>query len=51
MIITSVLPCLSSDLAKNNKIISMFVLFPAFLAILKFSLLWKIRDKVYTKAV
>ena len=35
MICTSVVPCLSSGLAKNNKIMSKFVLFPAFLAILK----------------
>ena len=27
MICTSVIPCLSSGLAKNNKIVSMFVLF------------------------
>ena len=30
MICTSVMPCLSSDLAKNDKIMSMFVLFPGF---------------------
>ena len=28
MICTSVVPCLSSGLAKNDKIMSMFVLFP-----------------------
>ena len=32
MICTSVIPCLSSGLAKNDKV---FVLFPSFLAILK----------------
>ena len=32
MICTSVIPCLSSGLAKNDKV---FVLFPGFLAILK----------------
>ena len=35
MICTSVIPCLSSGLAKNDKIMSVFVLFPGFLAILK----------------
>ena len=30
MICTSVIPCLSSDLAKNDKVMSMFVLFPGF---------------------
>ena len=36
MICTGVMLCLSTDLAKNDKIMSMFVpFFPAFLAILK----------------
>ena len=30
MICTSVTPCLSSDLAKNDRVMSMFVLFPGF---------------------
>ena len=30
MIRTSVIPCLSSGLAKNDKIMSVFVLFPGF---------------------
>ena len=30
MICTSELPCLSSDLAKNDRVMSMFVLFPGF---------------------
>ena len=30
MICTNVIPCLSSGLAKNDKIMSMFVLFPGF---------------------
>ena len=30
MTCTSVIPCLSSDLAKNDKVMSMFVLFPGF---------------------
>ena len=37
MICTSVMPCLSSELAKNNKIMSMFVLFYCFFANLKVS--------------
>ena len=35
MICTGVIPCLSNDLAKNDKIKSMFVLFSRLLAILK----------------
>ena len=35
MICTSVVPCLSTGLAKNDKIMSMFVLFSRLLAILK----------------
>ena len=35
MICTSVILCLSSDLAKNDKVMSMFVLFPGFLAMLE----------------
>ena len=52
MICTSMVPCLSSGLAKNNKMMSMFVLFSQFFAILKvwlFFLKWW--DKPYTKAV
>ena len=52
MICTSVAPCLSRGLAKNNKIMFKFVLFPGFLASLKvspFSRKWG--DKPYTKAV
>ena len=30
MICTSVIPCLSSDFAKNDKVRPMFVLFPGF---------------------
>ena len=30
MICSSVIPCLSSDLAKNDRVMSMFVLFPGF---------------------
>ena len=52
MIRTNVIPCLSSDLAKNDKIMSMFVLFPGFFGhfeSLAFFRKW--RDKPYTKAV
>ena len=35
MICTNVVPCLSSGLAKNNKMMSMFVLFSRLFAILK----------------
>ena len=30
MICTSVTPCLSSDSAKNDRVVSIFVLFPGF---------------------
>ena len=36
MICTSVIPGLSSDLAKNDRVMSCLSYFPAFLAILKF---------------
>ena len=36
MICTSVVPCLSSGLAKNNKIMSLFVQLSAFLPFLRF---------------
>ena len=42
MICTSVIPCLSSGLAKNDKV---FVLFPGFLAILK---VWRFFQKYGT---
>ena len=52
MICTSVIPCLSSDLAKNDRVMSCLSYFPAFLAILKFWLFVENRgDKHYTKAV
>ena len=52
MICTSVIPCLSSGLAKNNKIMSMFVLFFwLFLAFCKFGFFSKIGDRPYTKTV
>ena len=44
MICTSVVSCLSSGLAKNNKIMFMFVLFSAFVAILKVRLFSKIGE-------
>ena len=47
-----VIPCLSTGLAKNDKIMSMFVLFfRLFLAILKIWLFSEMGDKPYTKAV
>ena len=51
MICISVMPCLSTGLAKNDKIMSMFVLFSRLLAILKVWLFSKMGDKPYTKAV
>ena len=51
MICTIVISCLPSGLAKNNKIMSMFVLFSRFLAILQVWLFSKMGDKSYTKAV
>ena len=43
MINSTVIPCLSNGLAKNNKIMSMFVLFSRhFLAILKVLLFYEI---------
>ena len=54
MICTSVVPCLSSGLAKNNKIMSMFVqLSRPFLPFLRFGFFSKMgsRDKPCTKAV
>ena len=52
MICTSVMLCLFTDLAKNDKIMSMFVLFSGFFGhfeSLAFFPKW--RDKPYTKAV
>ena len=52
MICTSVVPCLSTGLAKNDKIISMFVLFSrlfGYFESLAFFRKWG--DKPYTKAV
>ena len=46
MICTSVILCLSSDLSKNDRVMSMFVLFPGF-----FGFYSKIGDKHYTKAI
>ena len=53
MICTSVIPCLSTGLAKNDTIMSIVCLiFPFFLAILKVWLFSKMGgDKPYTKAV
>ena len=51
MICISVMPCLSTGLAKNDKIMSMFVLFSRLLAVLKVCLFSKMGDKPYTKAV
>ena len=53
MICTSVIPCLCSRLAKNNKITTMFVLFfPEFVAILKrLPFFGKRGDKPYTRTV
>ena len=52
MICTSVVECLSSGLAKNNKIMSMFVLFSRlFRPFRKFGFFPKRRDKPYTKEV
>ena len=52
MICSSVIPRLSSALAKDDEFMSMFVLFSCFfLAILKAWLFFKIGDKPYTKAV
>ena len=42
MICTSVIPCFSNGLTKNDKIMSMLVLFSRFLAILKVWLFSKI---------
>ena len=52
MICTTVVPCLSSGLAKNNKIMSMFVLLPGFLGHFKsLSCFQNWGDKPCTKAV
>ena len=48
MIRASVIPCLSSGLAKNNKIMSMFVFFSGFLAILKIWLFFENRGTKLT---
>ena len=46
MICNSVMPCLSSGLANNDRITSMFVSFPGF-----FAIFLENGDKPYTKAV
>ena len=52
MICTRVIPCLSSGLAKNNKIMSVFVIFFGFFDHFeRLALFRKWRDKPYTKAV
>ena len=52
MICTSVIPCLSSGLAKNNKIISMFVLLSRlFYHFESLALFSKMGNKPCTKAV
>ena len=52
MICTGVVPCLSCGLAKNNKIMSMFVQLSCFfLPFLRFGFFRKWGDKPYTKAV
>ena len=52
MICTSVMLCLSTDLAKSDKIMSMFVPFSRlFWPFLKFGFFPKWGDKPYTKAV
>ena len=52
MISTSVVPCLSCGLAKNNKMMSMFVLFSRLFAILKIWLfLSKMGGQTLHKAV
>ena len=49
MIRTNVIPCLSSGLAKNNKIMSLFVLFSRhFWPFWKFGFFRKCSDKTYT---
>ena len=52
MICTSVVPCLSTGLAKNDKIMSMFVLFSRLFGhIQSLAFFRKWGDKPYTKAV
>ena len=52
MIYTSVIPCLSSGLAKNNKDMSMFVLFSwLFGHFQSLALISRMGDNLYTKAV
>ena len=52
MICTSVVPCLSTGLAKNDKIMSMFVLFSRLLDHFESLAFFSKRgDKPYTKAV
>ena len=52
MICTSVIPCLSTGLAKNNQIMSMFVLFSRLLGHFEsLACFQKLEDKPYTKAV
>ena len=49
MICTSVIPCLPSGLAKNNKIMSMSVLFSRNFGHLKVLFFSKMEDKPYTR--
>ena len=52
MICTSVVPCLSTGLAKNDKIMSMFVLFPQLVGHFESLVFFrKWGDKPYTNAV
>ena len=52
MVCSSVIPCLSNGLAKNDKIMSMFVLFSRlFWPFSRFGFFSKMGDKPYTKAV
>ena len=51
MICTGVIPCLSSGLTKNNKIVSMFVLFSRFFGHFESLAFFGNGDKPYTKAV
>ena len=51
MICTSVMLCLSTDLAKNDKIMSMFVPFSGFFGHFESLPFSKMGDKPYTKAI
>ena len=50
MICTSVVPCLSSGLAKNNKIMSMFVQLSRLFAVLRFFFFSKMGRQTLHKA-